>query len=581
MKIGVHITHEAVQKIGGIGSVLNGLCSSDRYKNFFNKTLLYGPLFYNPGDIFSKLGKGGKVFYSNRDYYDEDNYENRFKPIIDKYNINIIYGKRILSNEFNPLKSLEVDILLVDINGMNKNEIDIFKYKLWERFKLESIKFESDWDYEQYLRIGIPYVELLQALYGESNEFYHFSHEFMGIISCLSTLLKPSFYKSKTIYYAHEISPVRSIIEKIEGHDISFYLKMEEDKKNNVDLLQRYPQQSENPRTILIKKTTQFDLIYAVSDLVRDEYIYLNPEIDKSKVKVVYNGIPIKFIEQREKEESRNILIDYCKNLFNFEPDFIFTHVARMVPSKAFYRDFTFLFELDEIVKSAGGKGFFLLLSSLIGTGRDSSQIFNMEKEYGWPVYHKEGWPDLVGMEIEINSFLEVFNEKSKAIKGIFINQFGFSRRKCGFRVSEKAEFLHFRVGSDAEIGFSIYEPFGIAQLETIPFGGFSFLSTSCGAFYLLKCSFNNEKGILPFIGFDFIGEGHLDLEKNKIDPLSLNKETRFLIERRLFNKMANIIFNVLPKNNQERFNLLFKFQSLSNKLGWEAITENVIKYLT
>lgn len=587
MKIGVHITHEAVQKIGGIGSVLSGLCSSDRYKTFFDKTLLYSPLFYNPGDIFTKLGKGGKVLYSNRDHYDEGGFESIFKPIIDKYNVNIVYGKRLLSNEFNSLKNIEVDILLVDINGMNKNEIDIFKFKLWEKFGIESLKFESDWDYEQYLRIGIPYVEILKNLYGENNEFYHFSHEFMGVISCLATLLKPSFYKSKTIYYAHEISPVRAVVEKIEGHDISFYCKMEEDKANKISLLQRYPDQNNNPRTVLLRKTIHFDLIFAVSDLVKEEYIYLNPEINKDKIKIVYNGIPIKYINDKEKEEAREILKKYCYNLFNFEPDFIFTHVARMVPSKAFFRDFTFLFNIDEHIKKIGGKGFFILLSSLIGTGRESNDIFNMERDYSWPLYHKEGWPDLVGTEIEINNFLEIFNAKSKSIKGVFLNQFGFSRRKCGFRLDEKAEFFHLRAGSDIELGFSIYEPFGIAQLETIPFGGYACLSTSCGSYYLLNSVFStqdNKNSIsknIPFVGFDFIEEGKAFLKKNTLDPLSLNKDTRFEIENKLFNRVTGEIVNILPKSDSERTSLLYNFQNISNRIGWENISENVIRNLS
>ena len=63
MKIGVHITHEAVHKVGGIGSVINGLCTADKYKAFFNKTVLYGPLFSYSTDVFSRLGKGGEVSY--------------------------------------------------------------------------------------------------------------------------------------------------------------------------------------------------------------------------------------------------------------------------------------------------------------------------------------------------------------------------------------------------------------------------------------------------------------------------------------------------------------------------------------
>ncbi|HPC39004.1 MAG TPA: hypothetical protein PLF21_06800, partial [Exilispira sp.] len=74
MKIAIHITHEAVQKIGGIGSVINGVCTADNYKQFFNRTLLYGPAFSTSADVFSKLGRGGQVLYSNQDSFDKDSY---------------------------------------------------------------------------------------------------------------------------------------------------------------------------------------------------------------------------------------------------------------------------------------------------------------------------------------------------------------------------------------------------------------------------------------------------------------------------------------------------------------------------
>ena len=577
MKIAIHITHEAVQKIGGIGSVISGLCSSDVYKNYFDKTVLYGPLFYNPGDIFSKLGKGGKVLYSNRDYFDEGNFDLIFKPIIQKYNINIVYGKRLISNEFNPLKNIEADILLIDINGMNSKEIEIFKFKLWEKYKIESLKFENNWDYEQYLRIAIPYIEILKSLYNENNEFYHFSHEYMGICSALSTLFEKKFYKSNTIYYAHEISPVRSIIESKPGHDIMFYLKMEDDIKKGISLLERYPEEANNPRAVLVKKTVCFDLIFAVSDLVKKEYIYLNPEIDEKKIKVVYNGIPIRYIDKKEKNEARSIVKEYCKSIFNFEPDYIFSHVGRMVLSKGFWRDFSFLFYLDEKLKSIGATGFFILISSLIGTGRESSDVFNMEKDYGWPAHHREGWPDLVGMEIDIYNFLNIFNAKSRSIKAIFLNQFGFSRRKCGFRLDEKAEFIHLRASSDAEFGFSIYEPFGIAQLETIPFGGFAFLSTTCGSYYLLKNSYE-KNDIKPFLGVDFILEGQKYINQKGIDPIDIDIDLRTEIENRSFYNMKELAFNLLPKDDNEREKFLSIFQGESNKIGWESISNKIIE---
>ena len=45
----------------------------------------------------------------------------------------------------------------------------------------------------------------------------------------------------------------------------------------------------------------------------------------------------------------------------------------------------------------------------------------------------------------------------------------------------EDMEFMDIRKGSDAEFGQSIYEPFGIAQVEPLSFGAICVLSNACG----------------------------------------------------------------------------------------------------
>jgi hypothetical protein len=220
-----------------------------------------------------------------------------------------------------------------------------------------------------------------------------------------------------------------------------------------------------------------------------------------------------------------------------------------------------------------------------------------MERDYGWPVAHREGWPDLVGTEKEIDAYLSLFNARSSSIKGVFINQFGFSRRKCGGRVPEGAEFVDLRVGSDVEFGFSIYEPFGIAQLETVPFGGIAALSSSCGCAALLeKCldgggrdgggpggggpgggdpgagkargeAFRRDPGPAHYRIFPFAdGRG----------PAPVTTEQRFALERELFRREAEGLFRVLPKNDRERLALLAAVEDRLECLGWESAVNSM-----
>ena len=88
-----------------------------------------------------------------------------------------------------------------------------------------------------------------------------------------------------------------------------------------------------------------------------------------------------------------------------------------------------------------------------------------------------EGYPDLSGAEVDMNRFLQDFNRRSRAVKIVFVNQFGWNRERCGTRMPSDMEFTDIRKGSDLEFGQSIYEPFGITAVESLTFGSLCVIS--------------------------------------------------------------------------------------------------------
>ncbi|MBT9146651.1 MAG: hypothetical protein DDT32_00387 [Syntrophomonadaceae bacterium] len=570
MKIAVHISHESAKKIGGIGAVLNGMCTAEAYKKFFDKTVLYAPLFEPGGDIFSHLGEGAEVLFSSRDAHDAGNYEQLFGEITRKYHIEIVYGRRKLVSEFEAERQTSAHLFLVGINTISDVELAKFKYRLWEKFRIQSDIYKGNWDYEQYLRIAIPFLEILEGFYGTGAEYYHFAHEYMGIPCALSVLLEGK--KHKTIFVAHEVSTARFLVESHPGHDISFYnLLQKEPGEKSLEGV--FGSHKGNPRNELIKRAVSFDRIFAVSDLVRNEYLFLVPDTPPEKIRTVYNGLSAKGITIDEKKEIRQKIQNYLRTLLNFTPDVILTHVTRLVISKGIWRDISLLYNLDEIFHSYNLKGAYILLSTLIATGRPPEDILRMEKDYGWPLLHKEGWPDLVGMETEIYHYLQLFNSRSKAIRGIFINQFGFGKRICGQRVPEDTTFADLRMASDAEMGFSIYEPFGIAQLETVPFGGVALLSSSCGSAFWLENIFRDAE-IKPFYVVDFIESGRgMGYEQLR----ALTKKQRNTIERETFSSRAKEIFDIIPTTERKREEYLANIPDYISPMSWETVVK---KYL-
>ena len=137
----------------------------------------------------------------------------------------------------------------------------------------------------------------------------------------------------------------------------------------------------------------------------------------------------------------------------------------------------------------------------------------------------------------------------------------------------EDAEFIDLRIGSDAEFGFSIYEPFGIAQLETLPFGGIAALSTSCGCSYFITKALKKSDSKLYAL-FDFVN----GIESiKKITNLSqITTDQRFQLERELFQNIGKSFFNILPKTDSDRLIHLDKVQENLEVFGWENIASSI-----
>lgn len=572
MRVAVHITHEALYKIGGIGEVLNGLCTSSNYFSFFDRTLLYGPLFEYIGSASTRLGKDGVVYYSSRDNYDVGHFGGLFKTILEKYQIEIVYGKRRLFSDLNPSKKATVDVLLVDVTKMKRDLVDYQKYRFWELFGITSDRYEREWDYEQYFRLSLPYFELLKALFSKPQRFYHFSHEYMGVPCLLALELSPEFSPEthQRIFYAHEIAPVRRLIENHPGHDVTFYNILQNAKYTGKLLEDVFGSQMDWYRTALVKASQRFERIFAVSDWVAEEYVFLVGGADNRKVRVVYNGLPLDHATFEEKLHSRRKFEQCLDSKGCGQVDLIFSHTCRLVKSKGIWRDLIFLSLLDPLLKKENLTGIYILLASQIPQGRPQELVDIMVKEYGWPFNHRIGWPDLVGYEVDIYNIIESFNQRAKAIRAIFINQYGLSKRKCGIDFPEDITTKDLKLATDVELGMSIYEPFGISHIEVLPSGGVPLISSSCGVHFLLEKTFPDD--FKPYISVDFLNQAKV-LPENLL--LSLTSEKREMLEELTLASELYQIFRAIPKNNDERERLFDQVQNYLARLDWEYIVKH------
>lgn len=574
MQTVVHVTHEAIQKIGGIGAVLQGLLTSSVYLEKVHRNILVGAFWPSDETGERRLGKDGEVLYSSLDSLYRSPLAARFREIEQTYDVRLVYGRRKYTDKETGVTSVP-EVLLIDVRNFDQRKLGEFKYELWKRFGVESAKYDNVWDYDQWVRVGQPAVAALQAL-GVGNEIEPaviLSHEYMGMPTVLAAIMENGQSHFRTIFYAHEVATMRRIVEGHPGHDTMFYNVLRTAIAEGHYVEDVFGDQGGYYKHGLIKAARFCDGIFAVGDYTLKEIRFLGPDFLHVDAQVAYNGVPHWKIDAAEKMRSRNKLRQYCKNLLKYEPDYIFTHVTRLVPSKGLWRDLRVLEHLEQHLRARNETAVLFTLSTEV-PGRRGDDIKRMEQAYRWPVVHREGLPDLSGGEAAYYQGVQEFNACSRNIKVVFINQFGFEQRLCGMRMPADMEFMDIRKGSDAEFGQSIYEPFGIAQVEPISFGGICVFSECCGCAGFVARAADHQP--TPNV----IVADYSDLPKKGMRPeqlMSIGQPERDEIEHTVAAQVANELMARLPRTPEQFEQFIQRGYDLASKMSWDVVAREYV----
>jgi glycogen synthase len=172
---------------------------------------------------------------------------------------------------------------------------------------------------------------------------------------------------------------------------------------------------------------------------------------------------------------------------------------------------------------------------------------------------------------------VQEFNACSRNIKVVFVNQFGWEQKLCGLRMPADMEFMDIRKGSDVEFGQSIYEPFGIAQVEPISFGGICVFSNVCGcAGFVEKASAKVFGGPTPNV----IVADYTELPDHPMRPeqlLGIGQEQRDQIEQTVAAKVAREIFDRLPRSPKEFGEFIDRGYAIAQEMSWDAVARDYV----
>lgn len=575
----VHVTHEATHKIGGIGTVLHGLLTAPSYVREIGRSILVGTwsLGTSPSE---RLGTGGRVLYSVCDGIDTGRWRDVFRPIEERHKVWITYGTRRFEDR-EAGTSNDVDVLLIEASSIDPGRLTYFKATLYQRFGIASAQYEAYSDFEHWMRISEPAYEAAIAFLrslgqGDSSEPHtvgFLAHEYMGMPTILKAVMEgePNVY---TAFYAHEVATIRPHVENHAGHDTRFYNLLRACLAEGRSIDDVLGDQSFSYRHALITRAWHCDAILAVGDWIVEEFRFLGTAFRSANIELVYNGIPAYDIDPAVRKDSHSRLARYCGNLLGYVPDYVFTHVTRFVQSKALWRDLRVLEHLDPLLAEAGRSAVLFLLSTEIGMGRPGEQVHRMEAEYGWPIVHRDGYPDLTGNEGGFYRAVEALNRRTRAVKVVFVNQFGWSRERCGMRMPENMEFMDIRQGSDVEFGMSIYEPFGIAQVEPLSFGAICVQTNVCGNLGFVRHA-SGDADVPNVLVADFT---RLDGGWTGISGLAqIGWAERDSIERAESARLARELMDRLPRSEAESEALAQSGYEIARRMSWEVVARDYL----
>lgn len=554
--------------MGGIGAVLQGLLTSEAYRSRDHRTILIGPLFPGEDGAKGRLGPEGEVLYSSIDGITKHPVSDALDHVRRDYHVGIVYGhRRYLDPHTGSFVSPE--IVLIDVSRMDLARVNAFKARFWQAYKIDSSRHEHSWEYDLYLKLAEPALAVLRALGAADfgDECVVIAHEFMGLPTALAARMDQSG-AFKTIFYAHEVSTMRRIVENLPGHDLAFYNALSaaiEDGKYVNDV---FGPQDGYYRHALVNASRHCDKILAVGDYVVKELRFLDRDFEKTDIVTAYNGIPAEAITLGEKRASQERLQAYAQTLLGDRPDYVFTHVTRTCLSKGLWRDLRVLEHLEPAFRQRNKSAVLFVLSTEL-PARRPEDIRHMERWWQWPVAHREKDPDLSDGEALFYQGVQEFNARSRMIKVVYVNQFGWERHVCGERMPADMSFMDVRKGSDAEFGQSIYEPFGISHLEPLTFGAVCVISQVCGCSGFAEIA-AGERVVPNVIVADYadLGWETRDLQ----GYLNITREQRDAHEHRVAEQVAHRLLAALPTSDTSTEALLKSGYELAEQMSWDVV---------
>ena len=213
---------------------------------------------------------------------------------------------------------------------------------------------------------------------------------------------------------------MRRIIEGSPGQDVMFYNAMRAASETGAGLEEVFGSQDDFFKHALVRRAWHCDRVLAVGDLVMRELAFLGGEFRSDPPVLVYNGVEAGEISPGDRKSAPGGSRRVRGAAPRFPPR-LRLHPRFETWCRARGCGGTWLVcrALDDLLVRRGRSAVLVVLATAAGR-RDPEAVRRMAAGYGWPLVHREGFPDLAGGEEDFDRQVRRFNARSRAVKVVF-----------------------------------------------------------------------------------------------------------------------------------------------------------------
>ena len=311
-----------------------------------------------------------------------------------------------------------------------------------------------DNDYVYGMMLAEPAFEAINALCaGSGMRGVVWAQEYFALPLAFKTILDGGG-RFRTVFYMGEVRTAKTLVEYGDGpvkfgSDTRFYNVMDRARALGASMPEVFDV-ADHRNFLLLKNGHLCDQVAAVSVRVAQELQFIDSRYREKEIAIIPHGNRLIPTSPREKREARERVCRSLAPWLGFAPDLIMTRFARPNVCKAIHRDLLVCEGLDRRLVSEGRRGVLLIVST----------------------WNRHRMPQVIR---DLTARLAEYQRDRRGIAIRLVNQFDWPKG-TGFNRDD----IH--RSTDVTFGQSMYESFGLAQLEPLSCGAICLISGVSGA---------------------------------------------------------------------------------------------------